>query len=208
MIHSLYDTIQRIVRDEIARIRAAEIGVVRDQHPHASSSDTDNYACDVELRNSGLLLKRVPVATQQIGHVAIPAVGDLVLVQFIGGDLHAPVITGRLYNDQARPPVNDDGKSVLHLPLDAQDSDAVHLEMQSGDTRQIELRLGTTLKLDLKDDDPVVAIDVDSGKAKVTIARDGAVTIESQGDVAIKGNQINVEAQGKLTLKGATVDIN
>ena len=60
----------------------------------------------------------------------------------------------------------------------------------------------------MKDDDPEVAIDVDSGKAKVTIARDGAVTIESQGDVAIKGNQINVEAQGTLTLKGATVNIN
>jgi uncharacterized protein involved in type VI secretion and phage assembly len=208
MTLSLFETIQRIVRQELAQVRTAEIGVVRAQHPHAGAADSDNYACSVELRNSGLALKRVPVATSQIGQVAIPAVGDLVLVQFIGGDIQAPVITGRLYSDQMRPPVNDDGKSILHLPADAQDSDAVHLELQSGDTRQIELRLGSTLKLDLKDDDPVVAIDVDNGKAKVTIGRDGAVSIESQGDVAIKGNQINVEAQGQLTLKGATVNIN
>jgi phage baseplate assembly protein gpV len=206
--HSLFETIQRIVQQELAQIRTAEVGIVREQFPHAADGDADNYACSVELRNSGLALKRVPVATPQIGQVAIPAVGDLVLVQFIGGDIQAPVITGRLYSDEARPPVNDDGRSVLHLPLGAQDDDAVHVELQSGDTRQIELRLGKTLKIDLADDDPVLAIDVDGGKAKVTIGRDGAVTIESQGDLAFKGGQINVEAQGKLTLKGATVDIN
>ena len=208
MTYTLLETIQRIVRQELGQVRTAEIGTVSDQHAHTGASDTDNYACTVELRNSGLVLKRVPVATPQIGAVAIPAVGDLVLVQFVNGDINAPIITGRLYSDAMRPPVNDDGKSVLHLPADAADSDAVHVEVQSGSQRQIELRLGSTLKIDLKDDDPVIAIDVDSGKAKVTIGRDGAVTIESQGDVAIKGNQINVEAQGTLTLKGATVNIN
>jgi uncharacterized protein involved in type VI secretion and phage assembly len=208
MTYSLFETIQRIVREEMAQLRTAEIGVVREQHPHAAGGDADNYACTVELRNSGLVLKRAPIATSQIGQVAIPAVGDLVLVQFIGGDIQSPVITGRLYSDAARPPVSDDGKSVLHLPLDAADSDAVHIELQSGDVRQIELRLGKTLKIDLRDDDPVIGIDVDGGKAKLTVARDGAVTVESQGDVAIKGNAVNVEAQGKLTLKGATVDIN
>jgi uncharacterized protein involved in type VI secretion and phage assembly len=207
MTYTLFETIQSIVRQELAQVRTAEIGIVREQHPHAGAGDTDNYACTVELRNSGLALKRVPVATPQIGQVAIPAVGELVLVQFIGGDMQAPVITGRLYSDEMRPPVNDDGKSVLHLPAGADDDNAVHLELQSG-PRQIELRLGRTLKIDLRDDDPVIEINVDGGKAKLTIGRDGAVTIESQGDVAIKGNQINVEAQGQLTLKGATVNIN
>jgi uncharacterized protein involved in type VI secretion and phage assembly len=208
MTYTLLETIQRIVRQELGQIRTAEIGVVSDRHAHSSAGDTDNYACTVELRNSGLVLKRVPVATPQIGAAAIPAVGDLVLVQFVNGDINSPVITGRLYSDAMRPPLNDDGQSVLHLPADAADSDAVHVEVRSGSQRQIELRLGSTLKIDLKDDDPVVAIDVDNGKAKVTIGRDGAVTIESQGDVAIKGNQIDVEAQGTLTLKGATVNIN
>jgi uncharacterized protein involved in type VI secretion and phage assembly len=208
MTYSLFETIQRIVQQELARVRTVEIAIVREQHPHAANGDKDNYACTVELRNSGLVLKRAPIATPQVGQVAIPAVGDLVLVQFIGGDIQSPVITGRLYSDEMRPPVSDNGKSILHLPADAGDSDAVHVELQSGDVRQIELRLGSTLKIDLRDDDPVIAIDVDSGKAKLTVGRDGAVTVESQGDVAIKGNQINVEAQGKLTLKGATVDIN
>jgi uncharacterized protein involved in type VI secretion and phage assembly len=154
------------------------------------------------------LLKHVPVATARIGTVSIPAVGELVLVQFLGGDINAPVITGRLYNDEERPPENDDGQAILHLPLDAGDDDAVHAELHSGDKRELVLKLGKGLTLNLRDDDPAVELDVDGGKATLKIAKDGAVTLESQGKVELKGSEITVEAQGKLTLKGSTVNIN
>ena len=213
---ALFDAIRRIVHDEMARVRTAELAVVQEQHPHASESDKDNHACTVRLRDTGLVLKRVPVATQRIGMVSIPAVGEMVLVQFVGGDINAPIITGRLYNDEDRPPPNDDGQMILHLPLAAGDDDAVHLELHSGDKREMTLKLGSALTLSLKDDDPVVEIDVDGGKAKLQIARDGAVTLESQGalgikagsDVTLEGNAITIEASGDLTLKGATVNIN
>lgn len=213
---ALFDAIRRIVHDEMARIRTAELAVVQEQHPHASDSDDDNHACTVRLRDTGLVLRRVPVATQRIGMASIPAVGEMVLVQFIAGDINAPVITGRLYNDEDRPPANDDGQLILHLPLAAGDDDAVHVELHSGDRRELTLKLGSALTLALKDDDPVVEIDVDGGKAKVQIARDGGLTVESQGSVEIKaasdlkleGSNITVEASGDLTLKGATVNIN
>lgn len=208
MTLSLYETIQRIVQDELAQLRTAEIAVVKEQHPHESESDKDNYSCSVELRNSGLALKHVPVATSQIGVASIPSVGDLVMIQFIGGNLNAPVITGRLYNDQDRPPVNAGGQMVMHLPLAAGDSDAVHVQVDSGDSRSIQLKLGTGLSIQLQDDDPAVEIDVDGGKAKVTIGKDGAITVESQGDINVKGSQITIEAQGELNLKGATINLN
>jgi uncharacterized protein involved in type VI secretion and phage assembly len=208
MTLTLFASIQKIVREELGRIRTADLAVVQEQHPHTSDSDTDNYACTVELRNSGIVLKHVPVATSQIGSVSIPAVGDLVLVQFIGGDINSPVITGRLYNDEDRPPVNDDGKAVIHLPLGAGDSDAVHVELYSGEERRIALKLGQGLELNLQDDDPVVDLKVDGGKAGLKIDRDGAVSLESQGGIEIKGTEITVEAQGQLNLKGATVNIN
>jgi uncharacterized protein involved in type VI secretion and phage assembly len=204
---SLLETIRGIVRDEVGRVRTAEVAVVQDQQPHASDGDSDNYACTVVLRDSGLVLERVPVATGRIGAVSIPAVGDMVLVQFLGGDLNAPVVTGRLYNDEDRPPVNDDGQAIVHLPLGAGDSDAVHLELHSGDRREIVVKLGTGLELHLRDDDPGLELDV-NGNAKVKVAQDGAVTVESQGDVSIKGNQVTIEAQSQLTLKGSTVNIN
>lgn len=100
---SLYETIQRIVQEELRRVHTAQLAVVQEQHPHAGASDQDNYSCTVKLRNSALVLKQVPVATSRIGQVSIPAVGDLVLVQFVGGDINAPIIVGSLYNDEDRP---------------------------------------------------------------------------------------------------------
>lgn len=213
---NLYETIRRIVQEELCTLRTAELAVVQEQHPHAAEGDTDNYGCTVVLRNSGIVLAQVPVATPRIGHASIPAVGDLVLVQFLGGDVNAPVIVGSLYNDEDRPPLNDAGQVALHLPLGAADGDAVKLLLQSGDTRAVELALGSGLTLQLQDDDPVVKLEVDGGKATVQIDRDGAVSIQSQGDVtletqgnlSVKGTEIKVEAQATLTLKGATVNIN
>lgn len=207
--HTLFDTIRRIVKEEVSILRTTELAVVEEQHPHADDSDKDNYACTVALRDSGIVLKQVPVATQRIGTASIPAVGELVLVQFIGGDINAPVITGRLYNDEDRPPVNDDKQGIMHLPLDAGDSDAVHAELHSGDSRELILKLGDGLELNLKDDDPVVEIKVDGGKGSVAIARDGAITIESQADINMKGSgSINIEASGELNLKGSVINLN
>jgi len=205
---TLYETIQRIVQEELGRVRTAELAVVQEQHPHASDSDKDNYACTVRLRDTGIVLRQVPVATQRIGGVSIPATGELVLVQFIGGDVNAPIITGRLYNDEDRPPVSEDGQAVLHLPLDAGDSDAVHVELYSGDKRELVIRLGDGVEISVRDDDPVLELKADGNKANVRIDRDGAISLKSQGKVRIEGAEISVEAQGTLDLKGATVNIN
>jgi len=200
---TLFESIQKIVQDELRSVRSAELAVVQEQHP----SDPDNYACTVVLRDSGIVLSHVPVATSRIGAVAIPAVGELVLVQFVSGDINAPIIVGRLYNDEDRPPDNEDGRAVLHLPLGAAESDAVHVELKSGDARELSLKLGDGLTLALRDDDPVVEIDA-GGQAKVTIDRDGKVAVKSSGKLELKAAEVKIEAQGKLTLKGAVVNIN
>jgi len=205
---TLFESIQKIVREELQQVRTAELAIVREQHPHASASDQDNYACTVTLRDSQIVLNEVPVATGQIGAASIPAVGDLVLVEFVGGDINAPIIVGRLYNDEDRPPENADGKAVLHLPLGAGDSDAVHVELESGDARRLVLKLGNGLELTLADDDPAVKVDVGGGSATVEIAKDGGVKLQSNGSLELKAGEIKVEAQGQLTLKGATVNIN
>ncbi len=116
MTLTLFESIQRIVQEEL---RQRAHGGARRRAGAASVRRRDNYACTVVLRDSEIVLRHVPVATSRIGTVAIPAVGELVLVQFVGGDINAPVIVGRLYNDEDRPPENDDGQAVLHLPLGA-----------------------------------------------------------------------------------------
>lgn len=204
---TLFESIQQIVREEVGQVRTAEFGVVQDQHPHASGSDNDNYECTVALRDSKLVLSHVPVATGQIGHASIPAVGELVLVQFVGGDVNAPVIVGRLYNDADRPPPNTDGKSVLHLPLGAGDDDAVHVELESGSARSLVVKLGSGLAITLADDAAAVKVDIGGGAATLEVKKDGSVSIKG-GKVELKGDEVTVEASGSLKLKGATVDIN
>jgi phage baseplate assembly protein gpV len=208
MTLTLYETVQRIVQEELGRVRTAELAIVQEQYPHADDSDKDNYACTVRLRDSGIVLEQVPVATSRIGCVSVPALNELVLVQFVGGDINAPIITGRLYNDEDRPPVNDDGQAITHLPLGAEDSDAVHIELHSGETRELVFKLGSGIEVNVRDDDPVVELKVDGGKLTLQVDRDGAVALESKGNVELKGNEISIEAQSQLNLKGGTVNIN
>lgn len=207
MTATLFSTIQRIVQEELGRVRTAELATVQEQHPHEGDSDTDNYSCTVALRNSGIVLKNVPISTPRIGSAHVPAVGSLVLVQFVGGDVNAPVVVGSMYSDEERPPVNKDGQAVLHLPLGAGNSDAVHFELSTGDTRELTLRMGSGVELTLRDDDPVVELTVDGGKATLQIGRDGAITVESQGKVELKAQELSVESQGKVSLKGSEVSI-
>jgi hypothetical protein len=91
---TIVDTIQAIIHHELRQVRVAELGVVEAVFSHSVADDDDNYGCDVRLKNSGLLLRRVPVATGHIGTAAIPYVGDLVLVLFHQGDVNQPIIAG------------------------------------------------------------------------------------------------------------------
>jgi len=203
---TLFESIQQIVREELGRIRTAELATVQDQHPHKSGGDTDNYACTVVLRDSGIVLRRVPVATGRIGTASIPAVGELVLVQFLNGDVNHPVIVGRLYNDEDRPPANDDGQAIWHLPLGAGDDDAVHMELHSNGARKAVVKLGSGLDLTLQDDDPVVHLDI--GQASLTMKKDGTIELKGKEIKLEADSDISVKASGQLTLKGATVNIN
>ena len=69
---TIVSTIQEIIRQELRRVRVADLGIVEEVYPHTGSGDDDNYGCDVRLKNSGLLLKRVPLAIGHIGTAAIP----------------------------------------------------------------------------------------------------------------------------------------
>ena len=210
-----FQELRRIVREELRSLRLAELAVVQEIHPHASADDADNYACTVRMRDTQLVLERVPVVTSRKGFASVPDVGDLVLVQFLGGDANAPLITGSLYNDEDRPPENDEGDVVLRLPFDAAEGEGMAVRLNPASDSGATLTLGSSLKIELKDDDPVVLIDVGDGSATITIESDGTLSIKSGkaialegGEISIKGSTIKAEADGEMTLKGATINLN
>src|SRR5260370_29587988 len=83
-------TLGAIVRDELSRRRALELGTVTQLKPKTGDDDDGNHQVNIQLR-SGVELQRVPVAVGRLGLSALPNVGDLIIVDFIGGDLNAPV---------------------------------------------------------------------------------------------------------------------
>jgi phage baseplate assembly protein gpV len=182
--------IRAVVREELRGFHFAELGVVTRAYPHESGSDANNYECDVRLRDTGLELRRLPVATSRLGVVAIPDPGDLVLVQFLRGDIHAAIVTGRLYNDAIRPP-------------EARAREAVYVSAhpaESGVRRvYLELPNGNTLTID---DD---ALELEMGGTTLTIKHDGDVIVESRSKLTLRSQgDALLESQGKLELKAAS----
>ena len=190
---NLLATIQKIFRQELRQLRFAEVGKVTELFSHESESDKNNYECTVQLRDSGLILQNVAVATQRVGSVSIPNVNDLVLVAFLNGSINAPVIVGRLYNDEDRPPVAK-SHEFIYISPDAAESDIRRMFFEFPNGNKI-----------LLDDDKFV---IEAGSTKITVNNGGDVSMEVSGNMSIKADSdIAMDAQGNIDLK-AQGDVN
>ncbi len=205
----IVDSMRKIAQAEVRKLHLSELGVVTSVFPHSDEGDNDNYECNVKLRDRDIELRKVPVATSQVGLVNPPHVGDLVLLAFVNGDFNSPIIIGRLYNDEDRPPTSQ-SEEVVYKPAYDKNADLrrVHLELPEGDVKvtiqdeQLILHVGET--------------DVTVSKESVTLETKKPITIKTEDDLSIKAKNIKFEsdaateitASGKMTLKGATVEIN
>ena len=223
---SIVETIRRIVQDEMRAVRVAELGVVEAVSPHKDAGDNDNYGCDVRLKNTGLLLKRVPIATGHIGSAAIPNVGDLVLLTFEKGDVNQGIVLGRLYTDGDRPPVNTTNELVMHLPLHAGDNDAIKSTIRNIAANQPrrEIIVEMPPKITVRVTDGTVratagnsemildqpdggggTVSVLAGGTKITMDQDGSVVVQAVGDMTLTaGGSMTLQASGGLTMKAGT----
>ena len=231
---SLIRTLQEIVRAELAGLRIAELGVVDAVQPHEEGGDSDNYACDVKLKNSGLLLRRVPIATGRIGTVAPPNVGDLVILAFDKGDVNQPIVIGRLYDERQRAPVSHPNEVIFRLPLDEADDQTIKAAIRKTDSdRELLFEMPPKIKVQVTDDHISATagqtemkldqagggsdgkVTVTAGRTTITMDQDGTVTIESATDLSIKadtnikikGANVSIEASGSLNLSGASATL-
>jgi uncharacterized protein involved in type VI secretion and phage assembly len=201
----MIETIKGIAENEFKKIRMPELGVVTSIFPHSGASDKDNYECNVRLKRADLELRKVPIATQCIGLVEIPRVGDLVLLAFVNGDINAPIIVGRLYNDEDRPPVNQ-AEEVVYIPPYAKNPKVrrVYLEFPGGMTlritdEEIDVTAGQT-KIIVKLDGDVIL----ESKANINIKADGDASLASKGMMKISASTISIESDKDLSVKSGT----
>lgn len=230
---TIVDTIQAIVRQELRSVRVADQGVVEKVYPHRDGGDKDNYGCDVRLKNSGLLLKRVPIATGHIGTAMIPNVGDLVLMTFDKGDINQPIVIGRLYNGDDRPPLNDSNEVIFRLPLAEADDKTVKAAIRniSDNDPPREILMEMPPKITLHINDGIVhatagkiemkldqtnqtggTVTVLAGGTKIVMNQDGDITIEAKGaltfkaakDISIEGMNIKLKSTAKTSIDAGT----
>jgi uncharacterized protein involved in type VI secretion and phage assembly len=211
----LIDAVARIARHEMAARAMAAAGVVTEVF-----TETD-HAVTVELRDTKLVLPRVPVAVGLLGFAAIPAVGDLVLVLFLEGDRNAPVVAGRLYQPDLNPPEHAEDQAVLALPAGA-DEPKVKLVVD-GATPKITLDLPGDVHLEIGDG--VVHLDVGAlhtrldaagggrvevaaGGSTITLKKDGDITVKAAGNLVLEGTEVQVKGSAKVSVKGAIVELN
>jgi uncharacterized protein involved in type VI secretion and phage assembly len=219
--------IRSIARDEVAQHWQLALGVVTSLHGRNGQTA---HACTVELRETGIVLPRVPIAVGLLGVAALPAENDLVLVAFANGDLHAPYVVGRLYDDEVSPPEHAPREAVLSLP-GGEDADDARLEIRiktpDDGTRSLHLTIDGSVKVELevKDDgirlqaqDAKLALTQSSssdgkaelvvGQTSVVLEQGGDMTLEAAGTLKLKATKVEIAGDATVKVTGQTVDIN
>jgi phage baseplate assembly protein gpV len=203
---SIVGVMKKVAEQEARKIYTTELGIVTAVFPHASDSDKDNYQCSITLKNAkqpdgkDFELRKVPVATPHMGMVNIPNVGDLVLVTFLGGDLNAPVIIGRLYNDPDQPPVNKENELLIQHSL------------QEGGSLKIDE--AGVITLTSKDEKNIVTVkdgELSAVNDKSTVeVKDGDITLKNeQCTIALSGGNVTIDnGTCKIKVEGGGVTID
>lgn len=198
---TLIDTLREIIRQEIDARRQPELGIVLEVFP--GDGGDGNHQADIRLRQSGLKLRRVPVAVARPGVSLLPRVGDPVVIVFLDGDLAQPVVIGSIYSSNEQPP-EADPLDAVYKPSDDQDSAIrrVHLETPSGgtvtlDDEKLTVTLGGTEMVVNQDGDVTI-----KAAGSISLSADGDVSIEAGGSVSVTANQdVNIEAMSNLSAK-------
>jgi phage baseplate assembly protein gpV len=211
----LLEAVARVARHEVGALAMAAVGTVTELHP-----DTD-HAVTVELRDSRLVLAKVPVAVGLLGFAAIPAVGHLVLVLFLEGDRNAPVVVGRLYHPELDPPAHADGEVVLRLPAGS-DEPTVDLVV-AAQTPKVTLDLPGEVHIEIADGSVHIdvgelharlesagggRVEVAAGGSTLILKKDGDVSLTAAGNLTIEGTEVKIRASGTVAVQGATVELN
>ena len=143
-------------------------------------------------------------AGPESGTFFLPAVGDEVLVGFEHGLIDRPMVVGGLFNKIDRPPTYGQylkdgavhGRGIFSRKghrITFHDADDIG---------------GIVLRVDDDNRESVVSIGLNAIETKLVVQSKGAVNIDAEGEITLRGSKVTVEADGELVLKGSTIKLN
>ncbi|HSD77784.1 MAG TPA: phage baseplate assembly protein V [Solirubrobacteraceae bacterium] len=221
MSGALFDSVARIARHEAGARALPAVGTVT--ATFGGGDTPPDHAASVQLRDSGVVLPRVPIAVGALGFAALPATGDLVVVAFLGGDANAPVVVGRLYTDATPPPAAaTDDTIALALPAGG-GTPALKLAIAADGTTGVLEVGGEPVKLEVDDQHLTVKVgalevsvtkagggrvELKAGSTEVTLKQDGDLALKTQGKLRLEGSEVEIAAQAQVKVNGAVVKLN
>ena len=219
--HTIVETVRAVARGEVERRPNASIGVVT-----SVFGGPDAHACTVKLRESGIVLPKVPIAVGALGFASLPQVQDLVLVVFANGDLHAPVVVGCLYDDHVAPPEQAEREVIACFPEGSTDASSapVHIAVKTPDGGPNAVTIAVNsqkIQITFDDDKITLAADevkleldsagtatLEAGDSSIVLKKDGNVTVQAGKKLSLKATEIEIKADAKVTVSGQTIDLN
>ena len=187
-------------------IHTDEFGRVRVQcHWDRSADFSDKSSCWVRVSQGW--------AGSGFGMIAIPRIGQEVLVAFLGGNPDQPVVVGRLYNATSPTPYKlPDNKTVSGWKSDSTPGSNGYNEIKFEDARgrevvsiQAERNLEKVVKVDEHEltgkrrrIEVGERLELTTGGATVILDKDDII-LEAKGDIIIKGDKRIVTHGGPLT---------
>jgi len=173
-----------------------------------------------------------PLGGKGCGQFFFPSVGDLVVLAYLGGDPHRPMVIGACWNTETTPPYPiENGKTLNYSIKTPTGTEFLLYDEKSKQKATLKLPSGTVLKLD--DEAQAVTIQDKSGgnmlkmdlkrgeitlkaKKKLTLsAGNAAVTLDSSGNIEEKASSkivlksANIEEKGsaRVVVQGGTVQV-
>jgi len=227
-VSNILEIVRQVVAQELSRQRGARLGVVSEVFAHTAKDDDNNYEINVRLKHEDLELRKVPMTVSHAGFAAPPRAGDLVLVHFVNGDLNQPVVAGRFYHADERPPLHKEDEVLFEHRFGDNRDKFSHLRftekgdvfLQSGVTKpEDNTEFKTGLWIDGKDgnlkikvgEKTKINVNGKNGNLEITVGDKFTVTITENSEIKITadGKPINVKCsemnvEGNVKIKGDT----
>lgn len=146
-----------------------------------------------------------PMAGKQYGQFFFPSVGDLVLLGYLGGDVHHPILFGSYWANDVKPPytVRDGKNEVRSIKTPA----GIEIKLEDTDKKEkltLTTPSGAAILVDdenktiaVKDAKAENALTIAWGKGEITLAAKTKLTL-SAGDTSLV-----LEASGNMDGKAA-----
>lgn len=164
-------------------------------------------------------------ASNNVGAVFYPEVGDELILAFMNNDTRSPVIVGSVYSKKLPPPYPPDQKNTTkaivtrsQLRMTFNDEDKA-IEIKTPGNRSITLddKAGTITVSDPNKNTITLAsggITIDSAsnmtlkaKGNITVDAGGNLSMSATGNATLKGVQIAHNASAKFSAQGATSEV-